>query len=95
MPAVVCVACLKFLRVKRNGVTVEEGMPTRQPDGSDVWGPYKLWAADLYECEGCGVQIVTGFGRRPLAEHYEPNYTAARAAHSPIGRVDNGGGVSP
>ena len=40
--------CGYFMRVKRNSVTVEELME----DGA----PYKLWDADLFECEQCGVQ---------------------------------------
>lgn len=64
--------CGRFMRVKRNSVTVEELLE----DG----GPYKLWDADLYECLECGVEVITGFGVRPFAEHWQPGYASQRAA---------------
>src|SRR5262245_8632103 len=54
--------CGRFMRVKQNSVTVEE----LTEDGS----PYKLFDADLYECVECGHEIITGFGRWPIAEHF-------------------------
>ena len=44
---------------------------TAQPDR---WHPYKLWSADLWECEGCGAQILVGFGEAPIAEHYQDGF---------------------
>ena len=68
--------CGLFMRVKKNGVTVEELLE----DGS----PYKLWDADLWECVGCGVEVVSGFGSQPIAEHWQPNYAEQRARLAPI-----------
>ena len=68
--------CGYFMRVKRNSVTVEELME----DGA----PYKLWDADLFECEQCGVHIIAGFGRAPLAEHWQATYTEQRIRLAPI-----------
>jgi hypothetical protein len=68
--------CGRFMRVKQNGVTVEELLE----DGA----PYKLWDADLFECPECGVEIIAGFGRRPLAEHYQADYAAQRERLAPI-----------
>lgn len=64
------------MRVKKNSVTVEEVME----DGS----PYKLWDADLWECPECGVEVISGFGRAPLAEHYQPTYTTQRERLAPV-----------
>jgi hypothetical protein len=64
------------MRVKKNSVTVEEVFE----DGS----PYKLWDADLFECPECGVEVITGFGGGPLAEHYQPTYADARTRLAPI-----------
>jgi hypothetical protein len=75
-PGGVLCGCGRMMRVKKNSVTVEELMD----DGE----PYKLWDADLYACDECGVEIITGFGRGPFAEHYEPDYVAQRARLSPI-----------
>jgi hypothetical protein len=68
--------CGRFMRVKQNSVTVEE----LTEDGS----PYKLWDADLYECLECETEVIAGFGRFPLADHYEPTYAAHRARLAPI-----------
>jgi hypothetical protein len=68
--------CGRFMRVKKNGVTVEE----LGEDGA----PYKLWDADLFECPECGVEIISGFGRTPMAEHYKPTYTQTRKRLAPI-----------
>lgn len=86
MPKPVCVACGLFFKPKRCGVAWEESMPQgRAEDGPDArWVPYKLWMADLYECRGCRTQIIVGHGRDPIAEHYQPGYRDARAAHLPL-----------
>jgi hypothetical protein len=73
--SVLC-GCGRFMRVTQNSVTVEELLE----DGS----PYKLWDADRWTCPACGVEIVTGFGQAPLAEHWQPTYGAQRAALAPI-----------
>ena len=70
MPKPVCVKCQRFFRPYRNGVRVLEGKPfngaapgTAEPK---LWTPYKLWQADLWRCEGCGVEIIYGYGNNPL-----------------------------
>jgi hypothetical protein len=68
--------CGRFMRVKQNSVTVEEQLE----DGS----PYKLWDADSYECPECGVEVITGFGAGPLAEHWRPSYAGIRLRLAPI-----------
>jgi hypothetical protein len=78
----ICVACQRFYRAKKNGFYFIEGMPRagapRNPTPGtsepEHWEPYKLWVGDLYECEGCGHQIVSGFGRGPIAEHYQQDF---------------------
>lgn len=64
----VCVACSTFMVPAKNGVLVEECM--------DDGAPYKLWRADLYECRTCGHEIITGWGARPIAEHYQDTYAS-------------------
>jgi hypothetical protein len=75
--------CGRFMMVKRNSVTVEELLE----DGA----PYKLWDADLMECPECGVTVIAGFGRQPLAQHWQPSYQEQRARLAPIypGRCRN------
>jgi len=85
MKPAVCVPCKLFFKIKKNGVAIEEGMP--HGDGS--WGPYKLWMGDLWQCLGCGAEIIRGFGNDRIAEHYEPGYAAAVASFQPLFRVDD------
>lgn len=90
-----CAICCKFMRVKKQGVAVEERMPQRQADGSEVWMPYKLWMADLCECPGCGAQILAGFGHAPVAEHYQPSYVDRLQRTRPVIQIDDCGGKRP
>jgi hypothetical protein len=74
-----CAKCQRFYRPKRNGFSWIEGVPieTGAPPGMEApekWRPYKLWQSDLWECQGCGHQLITGHGRGPISEHYEPNF---------------------
>lgn len=77
----ICVKCKRFYRVKRNGYYFVEGMPrvngalpgTQEPA---LWQPYKLWVGDLWQCEGCGHETVSGVAQRPIAEHYEADFDA-------------------
>lgn len=68
--------CGRFMHVKRNSVTVEE----LREDGA----PYQLWDADLYACDACGVEVISGFGMLPLAEDWQPTYAHVRALLAPI-----------
>ena len=65
MPKLVCTKCETELYPKKNEVYVVE---------TASFGPYKLWSADLWECKGCGFQIVSGFGNNPIAEHYQRGF---------------------
>jgi predicted RNA-binding Zn-ribbon protein involved in translation (DUF1610 family) len=61
-----CVSCEEFLRPRKNEVYVLETM--------DDDRPYRIWCADLWECPGCGVQIIKGYGQQPIAEHYQEDF---------------------
>lgn len=82
----ICVECQRFYRAKKNGFYFIEAMPKNgakpEPGTSeaDKWTPYKVWVGDLWECQGCGHQIVSGVGQGPVAEHYQPDFveTVAR-----------------
>lgn len=80
-----CVKCGLFFQPKKNGVTLEEGRPVGRADAIEVeWLPYKLWRADLLECTGCGVQIITGYAYLPMSEHYKPDYNQWKERFPPI-----------
>lgn len=75
----VCVPCQRFFRCVTTGFYFIEGMPrvngaapgTAEPE---KWQPYKVWTSDRWECEGCGAVILSGFGRQPVAEHYQSDF---------------------
>lgn len=87
----VCLRCHCFYDTKKVGVYVEELAPVgpSSPDGPRDWEPYKIYCGDLFECPRCGHQLVSGFGRGPIAEHYQPNYEAIRARLDIIARIDD------
>lgn len=79
MPKPACPACQRFMRPKKNGVFVLEQMPVVHgalpgKDEPDKWQPYKIWQADLWQCQGCGAEQVSGWGYRPVREHYEEGF---------------------
>jgi hypothetical protein len=79
MPKPMCVPCQRFFRPRRNGVRVLESKPlgSRPEPGTsqaDRWVPYKVWSADLWECQGCGAQIVSGWGHGPMSQDYLPGF---------------------
>jgi hypothetical protein len=79
----ICVECKLFFKPKKNEVAFEEGF------GDGTGKPYKLWLADLWECRGCGRQIIVGAGASPVAEHYQPDYAQSQAHFAPMLLVDD------
>jgi hypothetical protein len=70
----ICVKCKKFYRPKQNGFCFTEGQV------GAGWAPYKAWMGDLWECNGCGHQLISGVGSRPLTEHYLHDFETVRAS---------------
>ncbi len=75
----VCVPCHRFFRQVKSGFYFIEGMPREgnaPPGTSDpaLWRPYKLWSSDKWKCEGCGAEILCGFGHSPISEHYKEDF---------------------
>lgn len=75
----ICVKCQRFYRPKKNGFYFIEAMPIgneTQPgtEAPELWTPYKVWSGDLYECQGCGHQVVSGVGSGPITEHYQRDF---------------------
>lgn len=90
----ICAPCRRFFRPKKTGIWFVENMPrlSSAPPGNEApeeWRPYKLWRGDLWECLGCGAQIVSGVAREPVAEHYEPNFAAALESTAPTITVND------
>jgi len=75
----ICVKCQRFFRPKRNGFCFSEGAPvhpTAKPglEEPEKWRPYKVWLGDLWECPGCGSQIVSGTGIGPVAVQHQERF---------------------
>lgn len=60
-PSPVCATCQVSFRPIQNGVPVIE---------MASYGPYRLWAADVYVCPSCGRRIVTGWCNEPIHHTY-------------------------
>ena len=63
-----------------------EGMPvgaTAQPGTSspELWQPYKLWRGDLWKCQGCGHEIISGVASQPVSEHYTVDFEKVVATY--------------
>jgi len=86
MPKAICVQCKLFFRPKKNDFAWEEGMPV---PGSNKWEPYKLWLSDLWECRGCGTQIIVGHGHTPVSEHFKPDYKQTKSFYGDVLRVND------
>lgn len=96
MPRPACLKCQRFYRVKKQGVAVIEGMPNGlihpAPPGTEhpeAWKPYKLWFADLFECEGCGHQLIAGWGLQNHSEHYMPDFGEQVERFKPITTIND------
>jgi len=83
----ICVKCHRFFRAKKNGFNFTEGMPrgsSKLPTAGmaepEDWMPYKVWSGDLYECQGCGAQIIAGFGTGPISVRHEYDFERTRKA---------------
>jgi hypothetical protein len=87
----VCVKCRKFLKIKKNGVVVEEMRPSSGIDGQ-MWLPYKMYMTDLWECResegGCGFEMAY-IAVAPFAEHYEKHYESMKTTRPPMVQVED------
>ena len=73
MMAPVCGKCHVEMNCEKNGVAVVSG------EG--------LYHGDRYKCLDCGIEIVTGFGRQPIREGWEPDFGAVLANEACYGPV--------
>ena len=72
---IVCVKCNREMRPKQNGASFIEMA------GNE---PYKLWMADLWECQECGAQILyTNTLQSPIAQHFQPDFADKVRSYKP------------
>jgi hypothetical protein len=73
----ICVKCQRFYRPKCNGIAFVENMPMGRAE------PYKLWVGDLWECLGCGHELISGVGSQPVSEHYKADFKETVTSYKP------------
>ena len=66
MPRPICVPCRREMTALDNGHIVHILQSSNEP--------YQIWSGDLWECPECGNQAVIGFGRAPVASHFEDDF---------------------
>lgn len=66
MKAPVCVKCRVVMRIKKTGADVEMMF-----GGEDSAKGYQIWSADIFSCQTCGSEVLSGFGPKPVADHYD------------------------
>ncbi len=76
----ICPKCQRFYRPKKNGTPFVEMKPRSglsHPPGieaPEMWETYKLWMGDLWECRGCGHELIVGTGNRPISQDFHPDF---------------------
>lgn len=79
------------------GTTIDQDLypsfinyPTRvKPGPLDGWESYKLWVGDLWQCPGCGAEIIVGVPPNPIREHYQADYQEMVAKLGAERRIDD------
>jgi len=69
MPRLICVQCQHTLKPEKNGIIVVEMFQQNT-------AIYKLWEADVWRCPKCKNEVVAGFAKYPLMEHWQGNIGA-------------------
>ena len=62
---IICPTCGREMQCAEAGVLVKELFR----GNTEV---YKVWSADLMACPECGLQVVTRFADKPMANHFDP-----------------------
>lgn len=64
----ICIPCSRRMTAKKNGVAVIEYFDMSHKEA------YKIWSADLFQCDDCGLTAVNGFSPQPYAEEFHSNF---------------------
>ena len=64
----VCVPCAREMRCKKNDYLVSDREPACY-----------VWAGDMFECEGCGHQVVVGWAKEPVRWGHEDGFAEYHA----------------
>jgi len=70
------------MRPEQNGFTV-----VTMTD--DPLKPYQIWHGDKWKCPGCAAEMVTGFGKGPIAQSYQGDFQDELSFYSPLEITDS------
>jgi hypothetical protein len=70
----ICFDCKLFYRLKKSGVYFTESAP----DGVGGWRPYKIWSGDLWKCQRCGHELISGVGFEPISIQHMHDFREMR-----------------
>jgi len=60
---IICTICDLEFAIAKTGVLVQEYFQKNKEI-------YRVWSADLLKCPKCGIEIVSRFADKPIAEHW-------------------------
>ena len=72
----VCVKCNCELHPEKNGIGVLD---------MTEFGPYELYAADMWKCPKCRIEVAGGFAYNPMSTHHKPNFQSMIEAYEKEG----------
>jgi hypothetical protein len=75
----ICVKCKVEMHPEQNGVQVEFLVEGRS---------LELYEGDKWKCRECGIEVISGFGIQPVAEHWHENYARTVKALGPTIKVN-------
>ena len=73
MMKILCVKCQSEMKPVKNGTYVFE-MAAAVKSEKNPQGIYKIWVADTWGCSNCDVEVVAGFGLKPVAIHHDEKF---------------------
>ena len=69
----ICATCRLFYKPRLNGYIFCEMVPETFK-GKTTYKPYRIWSGDLWECTRCKNQLISGFGKEPISEHFDEDF---------------------
>ena len=58
---------MSALAYLKRGTKQSDGQPMKNSNGPTT----RIWNADIFACTGCGTEVATQFGPKPVAEHFQ------------------------
>jgi len=66
MPKLACVKCqVEYVQIGIGVYAIETFLDKE---------PYKIWRADMWACPKCRHKVLDGYGKNPIAMHFEEKF---------------------